>query len=227
VKNAQAHMSEMQMLSAGTASGAGCDVPTGDQGESETPAMPGVIELARLQFHQHRTGSMSTSAECGKHEDQHHSATPNAESDCSLLGAPPGKLAAQETECCLSPETSALALRTLARFKIVLHSGDLTKRLTSRKKFKNAFGAVTVGNRHVHHLKKDSCLAAVMRPGALVAVESARNLVQMKAEHVTKFETAVGEWAVDGGFREFERVPLPKGHLCFEFPDDEVVPSGG
>lgn len=111
---------------------------------------------------------------------------------------------------------SAIAQATLARFTIHLHSGDLAKQLTARRKHGGAFCAATVGNRHVHHLKAESKLAAALRPGAPVAVEGATNLVQLKAEQAAAVEGKVREWAREGGFVECGRIALPKGHLGFK-----------
>jgi hypothetical protein len=196
---------------------------------SDKHTAPDTIELAHLQLRQPCTTTSHASADTSIHGTRDiQGFDDGVREDCDLFDASPAKF--QASEHSTSPEEkglSQLALDTLARFKVVLHTGDLKKQLTGRKKFANAFGAVTIGNRHVHHLKSASHLAAVVKPGALVAVESARNLVQLKAEHVAKFEQTVREWATDGGFCPSGKVSLPKGHLCFELPNDEAFLTGG
>jgi Domain of unknown function (DUF4471) len=114
---------------------------------------------------------------------------------------------------------SAEALQTLGRFKIHLLSGDFAKTFASKRKFAGKFAAATVGSHHVHMLKSEHKLAAVLQPGARVAAESVKHFVQLKPEHVGKFEASAKEWAEEGGLLpDAASGGLPEGHIALHKP---------
>lgn len=113
---------------------------------------------------------------------------------------------------------SEAAVRNLGRFKLHFLSGDFGKQVSGKRKLLGKCCVATVGNRHVHHLKAESRLARVLQPGTIVAAESATHLVQLKPEHVAKFEDGAEVWAQDGGFVAATDVECTAGHMLFKLP---------
>ena len=113
---------------------------------------------------------------------------------------------------------SAHALSVLKRCRIHLMAGSFTKQCTGKRKLAGKFAAATVGSHHVHLLKAEHGLVKVVQPGALVAAESVKNLVNMKPEHVDKFEATVADWAEQGGLLAKGKECAPEGHMLFGKP---------
>lgn len=71
------------------------------------------------------------------------------------------------------------------RVKIHFVTGDIRKLLLSRSKYGGMFSAITVGQQHVHLLDKQHGLASVAAPGAVLAVETAKYMLQLTSKQVS------------------------------------------
>lgn len=63
-------------------------------------------------------------------------------------------------------------------------TGDIKKVLLSRGSFAGKFSAITVGHRHLHLVDPDHGLAPVGAPGCLLAVETAKYMLQLTSKQV-------------------------------------------
>jgi len=70
------------------------------------------------------------------------------------------------------------------RVKIHFLTGDIKKLLLSRSKYAGIFSAITVGHRHVHLIDKEHELQKVAAPGAVLAVETAKYMLQLTTKQV-------------------------------------------
>ncbi len=70
------------------------------------------------------------------------------------------------------------------RVKIHFLTGDIKKLLLSRSKYAGMFSAITVGHRHVHLVDQEHGLAKVAAPGAVLAVETAKYMLQLSSKQV-------------------------------------------
>ena len=68
--------------------------------------------------------------------------------------------------------------------KIHFLTGDIKKLLLSRSKYAGMFSAITVGHRHVHLVDKEHELQKVAAPGAVLAVETAKYMLQLTSKQV-------------------------------------------
>ena len=84
-------------------------------------------------------------------------------------------------------QSAALDAATMDRCKRVkFHflTGDIKKLLLSRSKYASMFGGITVGHRHAHLVDKEHGLAQVAAPGALLAVETLKYMLQLTSKQV-------------------------------------------
>jgi hypothetical protein len=161
----------------------------------------------------------------------------SAPSDTSAAGAPCGPTTKPQYLSCdvaaglddVAEVVESLCVQTkatLARFRIRFLSGDFHKQVTSKRKLYGKCSVATIGSHHVHYLQKHSHLSRVLTPGARVVAEGGKYLVQLKPEHVIKFEEAVTGWAHEGGFAS-DREPrgVVEGHLAFVVPPIDLESS--
>ncbi|GFH07898.1 uncharacterized protein HaLaN_02773, partial [Haematococcus lacustris] len=111
----------------------------------------------------------------------------------------------------------------------------LAKLLTGKPRLRASFAAASVGHRHVHLLAETHGLRQACRPGALLAVESGRYMLQLKKEQVEAFNAKILELATTAGWVAAEaeletklRTPAPhsgssgmaltEAHLLFQAP---------
>ena len=91
--------------------------------------------------------------------------------------------AAEEEQAQAAAIDAAMAARC-RNVKIHFLTGDIQKLLLSRSKYAGMFAAITVGHRHVHLIDKQHGLAAVAAPGAVLAVETAKYMLQLTTKQV-------------------------------------------
>lgn len=66
------------------------------------------------------------------------------------------------------------------RFRLHFVCGDFVKQLSGKRSLKGAFDVATVGVMHAHLLRAQHKLGDTLSPGAVVLVEGAQNLVQVR-----------------------------------------------
>ena len=84
-----------------------------------------------------------------------------------------------------SAQPDTAAWQGLKGVKIHLLTGDLNKTLISRTKYSNLFCAVLIGHRHAHLVDREHQLTKVAFPGALLAVETVRYMLQLNNKQVS------------------------------------------
>lgn len=77
------------------------------------------------------------------------------------------------------------AWQGLKGVKIHLLTGDLKKTLLSRSKYSNLFSAMLIGHRHAHLVDKEHELLNLAFPGALLAVETVKYMLQLNNKQVS------------------------------------------
>ena len=80
--------------------------------------------------------------------------------------------------------SDAAILDRCKHVKIHFMTGDIQKLLLGRSKYGGMFPAITLGHRHVHLLEKQHALAGVAAPGALLAVETVKYMLQLTSKQV-------------------------------------------
>lgn len=80
--------------------------------------------------------------------------------------------------------SGAAMLDRCKHVKIHFVTGDIHKLLLSRSKYGGMFSAITVGQQHVHLLDKQHGLASVAAPCAVLAVETAKYMLQLTNKQV-------------------------------------------
>ena len=70
------------------------------------------------------------------------------------------------------------------RVKMHFLTGDIKKLLLSRSKYAGMMSAITLGHRHVHLLDKEHGLSRVAAPGAVLAAETAKYILQLTTKQV-------------------------------------------
>lgn len=63
-------------------------------------------------------------------------------------------------------------------------TGDIRKLLLSRSKYGGMFSAITVGQQHVHLVEKQHGLVNLAAPGAVLAVETGKYMLQLTSKQV-------------------------------------------
>lgn len=95
--------------------------------------------------------------------------------------------------------------RLLGACRIRLVSGDFKKQVAGRRALLECpFDGATLGHMHVHLAGGEHGLGGVMRPGALLLVEGARNMVQLSDVQAGPFEERAVSIAGGGGFGRAE-----------------------
>ncbi|KAK9812777.1 hypothetical protein WJX72_003474 [[Myrmecia] bisecta] len=114
----------------------------------------------------------------------------------------------------------AAARQRCSHCRIIFLTGDLQKQLTSRAKFAGAFEAITVGSRHIHLLDKERGLAKVAAPGAVLAVENAKYMLQLNQDQVNRFEEMIVSKATDAGWQKAKQpvAGVTAAHTLFHLP---------
>jgi Domain of unknown function (DUF4471) len=82
----------------------------------------------------------------------------------------------QELEAALN----AVMAQRAGRFKLHIVCGDFVKQLSAKRTLQGAFNVATVGVMHAHLLRSQHRLRDILAPGAVVLVESAQNLLQVR-----------------------------------------------
>lgn len=112
--------------------------------------------------------------------------------------------------------------RLLGRFKITLLTGDVDKCLFGRKQFKEAFDVVSIGRSALHLLQAERKLPSLCKgPGALLAIETVRHMVEAKKEQVPVFEEKIADLVAESGWRPVKDVHerwdgITKAHVLFQ-----------
>lgn len=75
--------------------------------------------------------------------------------------------------------------------KIHFVTGDIHKMLLGRSKYGGMFSAITIGQQHVHLIDKQHGLASVAAPGAVLAVETAKYMLQLTSKQVSGNHTCL------------------------------------
>lgn len=83
-----------------------------------------------------------------------------------------------------SASSDAAMLDRCKHVKIHFVTGDIHKLLLGRSKYGSMFSAITVGHRHVHLLEKQHALLGLAAPGALLAVETVKYMLQLSSKQV-------------------------------------------
>ena len=81
--------------------------------------------------------------------------------------------------------SDAAMLDRCKHVKIHFVTGDVHKLLLGRSKYGGMFSAITVGQQHVHLLDKQHGLASVAAPSAVLAVETAKYMLQLTSKQVS------------------------------------------
>ncbi|DBB17927.1 TPA: Dynein assembly factor 3, axonemal [Trebouxia sp. C0006] len=104
--------------------------------------------------------------------------------------------------------------------KIHFLTGDIKKLLLSRSKYAGMFSAITVGHRHVHLVDKEHELQKVAAPGAVLAVETAKYMLQLTSKQVELFSEAVAGKAMNAGWQSLtkDELPEPDANQLFAMP---------
>ncbi|DBA71332.1 TPA: Dynein assembly factor 3, axonemal [Trebouxia sp. C0005] len=104
--------------------------------------------------------------------------------------------------------------------KIHFLTGDIKKLLLSRSKYAGMFSAITVGHRHVHLIDKEHELQKVAAPGAVLAVETAKYMLQLTTQQVELFAEAVAGKAINAGWQSLSKDVLlePDANQLFAMP---------
>lgn len=97
---------------------------------------------------------------------------------------------------------SAARLVASSRFRLSLSTGsDLVKALTGRSKVRAApYDVITLGHRHMHLAGPAHGLDKVAKRGALMLVETAHYMLQLKKEQAEVFESKVEEICTSAGW---------------------------
>ena len=77
------------------------------------------------------------------------------------------------------------------RVKVHFLTGDIKKLLLGRSKYAGMMSAVTLGHRHVHLLDKEHGLSRVAAPGAVLAAETAKYMLQLTSKQVWDVKQSV------------------------------------
>ena len=72
------------------------------------------------------------------------------------------------------------------RVKFHFLTGDIKKLLLSRTKYAAMFSAITIGHRHVHLIDKEHAMSKIAAPGAVLAVESVKYMLQLNSKQVCR-----------------------------------------
>ncbi|KAL0034805.1 hypothetical protein WJX77_007961 [Trebouxia sp. C0004] len=104
--------------------------------------------------------------------------------------------------------------------KIHFLTGDIKKLLLSRSKYAGMFSAITVGHRHVHLVDKEHELQKVAAPGAVLAVETAKYMLQLTTKQVELFAEAIAGKANNAGWQGIGKDVLnePDANQLFVIP---------
>eukprot|EP00241_Pyramimonas_parkeae_P002786 CAMPEP_0114260650 /NCGR_PEP_ID=MMETSP0058-20121206/20620_1 /TAXON_ID=36894 /ORGANISM="Pyramimonas parkeae, CCMP726" /LENGTH=521 /DNA_ID=CAMNT_0001375939 /DNA_START=100 /DNA_END=1665 /DNA_ORIENTATION=+ len=90
------------------------------------------------------------------------------------------------------------ALAQMGKLKIALVTGDLEKNVFKKNANKEAFDVVTLGNTMTHRVKDGLHLLA--KPGAILAMEDARFMMNLNMDQVEEFQTRMDVLAQEWGW---------------------------
>lgn len=108
--------------------------------------------------------------------------------NCPLCG---GQMQTAAEEQAQPASSDTAMLDRCKHVKIHFVTGDIHKLLLRRSKYGSLFSAITVGHRHAHFLEKQHALAGVAAPGALLAVETAKYMLQLASKQVSGTPPAI------------------------------------
>ena len=87
--------------------------------------------------------------------------------------------------------SDAAMLDRCKHVKIHFMTGDIHKLLLSRSKYGGMFSAITVGQQHVHLIDKQHGLASMAAPGTVLAVETAKYMLQLTSKQVSSTQNCL------------------------------------
>jgi hypothetical protein len=93
----------------------------------------------------------------------------------------------QQQQQKLEDSLNAAMAGRASRFRLHLVCGDFVKQLSGKRALKGVFNVATVGVMHAHLLRSQHKLGDVLAPDAVVLVEGAQNLVQVRLFRTIRF----------------------------------------
>ncbi|MEW5305020.1 MAG: hypothetical protein WDW36_007590 [Sanguina aurantia] len=102
--------------------------------------------------------------------------------------------------------------------RLFLSTGsDLVKAVTGKSKHRAAFDLACVGHRHVHLAGSEHRLQEALKPGAMLVLEGARHLLQLKRDQTDTFAAKACEIASTAGWSKLPSLPdgMTDAHLAF------------
>ncbi|KAL3140672.1 Dynein assembly factor 3, axonemal, variant 2 [Trebouxia sp. C0010 RCD-2024] len=165
--------------------------------QSKLAAGPTTIEdLEDMAAH-----NASDTPSYGEHQDS----VPGTDKKRQQWSAAATQTAEQQAQ---SASSDAAMLDRCKHVKIHFVTGDIHKLLLGRSKYGSMFSAITVGHRHVHLLEKQHALLGLAAPGALLAVETVKYMLQLSSKQVELFSEAVTTKALEAGWQSLSEQQL-------------------